>query len=244
MNYFAHGLRYLDQPYFVAGTAVPDWLNVVDRKVRARGKSAAKLTGDPDPRFAQVARGIVRHHADDRWFHQTRAFAELSLELTVRIRDRLAPDHGFRPSFLGHILVEILLDAELIRQTPERLDRYYEALREVHPPLVAEVVDRVAARPAVGLSEFIPAFCRARFLYDYAEDGKLLPRLNRVMRRVGLPELPPAFVDFLAEARPLVAARRLSLLTEPDSPAGPVEPEVGCPTSRRGGSASLEGESP
>ena len=32
MNYFAHALPFLDQPYFMAGTAVPDWLTVVDRQ--------------------------------------------------------------------------------------------------------------------------------------------------------------------------------------------------------------------
>ena len=32
MNYFAHALPFLDRPYFVAGTAVPDWLTVADRR--------------------------------------------------------------------------------------------------------------------------------------------------------------------------------------------------------------------
>ena len=38
----------------------------------------------------------------------------MCLALTVDIRELLAGDSGFRPSFLGHILVEILLDAALI----------------------------------------------------------------------------------------------------------------------------------
>ena len=41
MNYFAHGRHFIDQPYLLAGTAVPDWLNVVDRSVRARPARAA-----------------------------------------------------------------------------------------------------------------------------------------------------------------------------------------------------------
>ena len=28
VNYFAHGLRFLNRPHFLAGTAVPDWLSV------------------------------------------------------------------------------------------------------------------------------------------------------------------------------------------------------------------------
>ena len=42
------------------------------------------------------------------------------------------------------------------------------------------------------LATFIELFERERFLADYAEDGSLRMRLNQVMRRVGLPLLPPA----------------------------------------------------
>src|SRR5437868_4634709 len=146
MNYFAHGRRFVADPYFLAGTAVPDWLNVVDRKVRARSKHAARFVDDAEPRLAAVARGIVQHHFDDGWFHQTRAFAELSLDFTVAIRDLLPPDDGLRPSFLGHILVELLLDAELVAQAPERLAAYYQALESINPTVVAHAVNQIAMR--------------------------------------------------------------------------------------------------
>ena len=32
MNYFAHALPFFDRPYFVAGTAAPDWLAAADRQ--------------------------------------------------------------------------------------------------------------------------------------------------------------------------------------------------------------------
>ena len=48
MNYFAHALPFLDQPYFVAGTAVPDWLSVVDRQVRVRRRHAEPLANAAD----------------------------------------------------------------------------------------------------------------------------------------------------------------------------------------------------
>ena len=44
MNYFTHALPFLDgDPYFLAGTAVPDWMSVADRQVRVRAKLAAPL---------------------------------------------------------------------------------------------------------------------------------------------------------------------------------------------------------
>ena len=83
------------------------------------------------PRVAALARGIAQHHADDAWFHSSAAFAELSWRFTAQLRDVLAPDEGMRPSFLGHILVEILLDAELIARRSDVLARYYDALDRI-----------------------------------------------------------------------------------------------------------------
>lgn len=217
MNYFAHGRAFLDDPYVLAGTAVPDWLSVVNRRIRTRGKRAELFLQDQDPRVAAIARGIVRHHRDDQWFHQTRAFAELSLQLTREIRELLSPDDSFRPSFLGHILVELLLDAALIAEEPERLDDYYQAVDAIDPYVVAEAVNRIATRPTGMLAFFIERFSAERFLYDYAEDAKLLVRLNHVMRRVGLPDLPPSFTSLLPSARAAIRARQWELLAEETS---------------------------
>jgi hypothetical protein len=63
-------------------------------------------------------------------------------------------------------------------------------------------------------------FSRERFLFDYAEDAKLLFRLNQVMRRVGLPLLPNDLTLWLGEARELVTARKHELLEEGDRCSG------------------------
>ena len=55
MNYFAHGLRFLNRPYFLAGTAVPDWLSVADRATRMHSKRVF--------RFLDEAEGIDREIA-------------------------------------------------------------------------------------------------------------------------------------------------------------------------------------
>jgi hypothetical protein len=134
----------------------------------------------------------------------------------------LPADDGFRPHFLGHILVEILLDAELIADDPARLDAYYATMDGLDGDAVAAALDTIAPRPAENLSTFIGMFSRERFLFDYADDGKLLFRLNQVMRRVGLPLLPPLLTDVLAELRPLVRERAAELLTK----VQPTSPEI------------------
>jgi hypothetical protein len=212
MNYLAHGFRFTDEPYFLAGTAAPDWLSVIDRKMRLRGKRAAEFVDDPDPRFAALARGIVQHHHDDAWFHLTEAFSELSLAFAVEIRQALPGDEGFRPSFLGHILVELLLDATLAEEEPQRLDNYYRALDELDPDTIQAAMNTLATRTSDRVAELLVRFRQERFLYDYAADQRLLVRLNHVMRRVGLPLLPHELTQLLPAMRRRVRERREDLL--------------------------------
>ena len=212
MNYFAHGHRFVSAPYFLAGTAVPDLLSAFDRKVRTRSHLAEPFLDDEDSTVSAIARGITQHHFDDRWFHQTRAFAELSMEFTIQIRDHLPPDKGFRPSFLGHILVELLLDNVLIQREPERLDAYYDAMKSIAPARLEDTVNRMATRPTKTLAKAIPFFISERFLYDYADDRLLWYRLNLVMRRVGLAVLSEKFIDLLPNARKKIEERADELL--------------------------------
>jgi len=218
MNYFAHGRYYTDEPYLLAGTAVPDLLSVVDRRVRVRLSEANHLTGDDNPHTAAVARGIVQHLRDDEWFHRTRAFFELSWQLTMKIRRLLPRDDGLRPRLVGHILVEVLLDAALIQEEPERLEDYYRAMDAVDGRAVQEAVNRAARRPTEHLATMIERFSGVRFLSDYAKDDTLFFRLNQIMRRVTLPPLPEAILGVLPESRRLVAGRKTELLLEYDEP--------------------------
>lgn len=213
MNYLAHGWRFAGEPYVLAGTAAPDWLSVIDRKVRLRSKTAAEFVADDDPLLSAVARGVVQHHADDAWFHATAAFNELSLAFAVEMREALPGDEGFRPSFLGHILVELLLDATLAEDEPRRLDDYYAALASIDPQQTERAISRLATRPAERIAALVPRFAAERFLYDYLDDGKLLTRLNHVMRRVGLPLLPPGLVELFPAMRRQVRERMNDLLT-------------------------------
>jgi len=212
MNYFAHALPFLDDPYFAVGTGVPDWLSVVDRRVRLRIKSVEPFMVDPDSLAAAVAGGVRQHLADDAHFHGTRAFAETNLELVVLFRDVLDGETGLRPGFLGHLLAEVLLDAALVADHPDELQQYYRILESANTPAVEAAVNRMAPRPTERLATMITMFTGARILSDYQEDAKLLRRMNQVMHRVGLEPLPDGFIDVLPAAREIVAGRRKELL--------------------------------
>jgi len=212
MNYLSHALPFLDDPYYVAGAGVPDLLSVVDRKVRVRARHVEPFRNDADPVVAALAGGLAQHFRDDARFHETRAFAETSMALSAAVRDVLPPDPGFRPSFLGHVLVEVLLDWALSVEDPSALDRYYRALNAIDPLLVESTLNRFMPRQTDRLAPMIVMFSAERVLCDYAEDAKLLFRMNQVMRRVGFAPLPDSLTEIFPAARELISKRRTELL--------------------------------
>lgn len=215
MNYYAHGRLFLDRPYLLAGTAIPDWLNVADRRVRVREKLARMWVAVEDPTTCELAQGVVQHHRDDAWFHDSAAFSDLSLGFTKLLRERLEPDNSMRPSFLGHILVEMLLDATLALREPQRLDEYYRVLAAVNPQRIAETVAQMTGRPCEALAKFVARFVEVRFLWDYLDNGKLMYRLNQILGRLELPLLGESFLELLPECRTAVASRVDELITPP-----------------------------
>lgn len=204
MNYFAHGIRFLDRPLFLAGTAIPDWLSVADRKVRMRSKRVAPFVDHADADVAEIARGVAQHLDDDGWFHQTRAFFEVTDAVSQNFRDMLGPDDGFRPGFLGHITTELLLDAALIDRQPLLIDRYYEVIAELDVRQVQDVVNLMGTSQTDRLAGFIDVFRQVQFLRDYTDSSRLLFRLNQVMQRVRLPQLPENTVEVLAKSAVIV----------------------------------------
>lgn len=212
MNYFAHAIRYLDRPQFLAGLATPDWLSVADRGVRVRARTIAPLCEEWSGDDREVAEGILQHLEDDRWFHGTRGFYEVNGELGQLLREALGPDESWQCGFLAHILTEMLLDSVLIETWPDHLHAYYAAMETVDAEAVEGVVNRVANRPTTRLAPLIPMFISERFLSDYGDSNRLLWRLNQVMRRVKQPQLPLTIASTLDRARDVVRERQRDLL--------------------------------
>lgn len=221
MNYLAHGYRFLDRPLFLAGTAIPDWLSVVDRRVRARARLVhAVLAERPPARMQEIGQGILQHHRDDDAFHRSALFMNLESQLSSRFREHMPDPFDHRPGFLGHIVVELMLDAHLIAADDSLLDRYYAALAEVPDQLVEDTVNRIAVKSTHRLAFFVRRFREERFLYDYQDDPRLLRRLNQVMHRVRLPPLTPDVIRVLAHARTLVQQSGNDLLQVVEQEAG------------------------
>ena len=216
MNYLSHAIEFLDRPLFMASTGVPDMLSVIDRKVRIRRKSLEPFFNDADPAIVEVARGIAQHLDDDRWFHANEVFQKLNLEFSKAIRDVHPDDESMRPWFLGHIVIELLLDAHLTQQNPGSLERYYENMETVDAMFIQRFINRVAKRPTDDFVRLFDAFQREQFLFDYVDDDRLAYRLNQVMKRVGLEQFDNTIVALFSGFRERVLTLQHELLS-PDT---------------------------
>ncbi len=213
MNYLAHAIDYLDRPLFMSGTGVPDMLSVVDRKVRVRSRNLKPLIETHQGDVAELASGMLQHLNDDHWFHATAIFNQLNLEFAQALREAVPEDTSLRPRFLGHILIELLLDARLAECNPGLLDEYYDVLGQVDAAKIQTVINMASARPTDQFVRFFEAFCRERFLFDYLDNDRLAYRLNQVMKRVGLPEFGDSVIELFPAMRQRVYRCHDELLT-------------------------------
>ena len=213
VNYLAHGWHatLAGDPWELAGTALPDWLRVVDRRMRAVRDRAAACAAASDPRLASLAHGVLRHFDDDARFHTSAEFAAASAEVVGLLRPAREQAPGLRLSFVAHVLVEMLLDAELMRRDPARLGTYYDLLSGLDADEVERLATPLATKPAAGLAPLVREFVSSRFLEGYADDAALVRRLARVLRRARQPDAAAAILPALPAARAAVAARTPAL---------------------------------
>lgn len=212
MNYFAHALNHLDRPYFMAGTAIPDWLSVADRKVRLRPRLLEPWLDNDSPEHAEIAAGALRHLEDDDWFHSSRGFVEVTGQLTTWFREQLGADDQYHCGFLGHVGMELLLDGILMERYPNRFEDYWQVLDSIEPTLVEAAVNRMAKIPTARLAWFIDIYRREQFLRSYDDDRSLTRRLNQVLSRVKLNPIPDAAIEVISAGRLLVKRRITDLL--------------------------------
>ena len=219
MNCFTHALPHLDDPYYAVGVCLPDWLSACDRKCRAREKNALMFADDKDPIVAKTAKGVVQHHQDDDWFHKTPAFNELMLNFGMELKEVFGKERTMRPAFIGHVLVELFLDAYLHAQNPGKLDYFYDQVKTVDRESIQQALNRFATRPTEKLAAEIERFARVKYLYDYETDKGTIFRINKVFRALKLELIGDEVFEWMPGARQRVYDRASELLPDGKYPS-------------------------
>lgn len=213
VNFLAHGFRHVDDPWRLAGTALPDWLRVLDRRARVSPDAAAARVADADARVASLARGVAQHHEDDRRFHGSAVFAETRRAVAGELRTVLRESDGHRAWFVAHLVVEVQLDAAIEEAAPGTVDAYYRSLARLDAEEIERVTASLVPAGAAGLARLVRGFLSERFLAEYGDSAAVVRRVDRVVRRARQPSLPASMAGVLERTRGVVAARRIELLS-------------------------------
>ena len=214
MNCFAHALPFFDRPYFAVGTCIPDWLTACDRKCRARKKKAVAWIDDSDPILAAVAAGVVQHHEDDYWFHGSAIFTRITLELAVEYREQFGNTQAMRANLIGHIVIEMFLDAFLESKFPGSMEKMYDWVAELDAEKVQDCINHFASQPTTKLAGEIERFQSERYLFDYQKDEGVRYRMNNVLGRLNLELMPEESLPWLEKKRQQVFKHAEVLLAQ------------------------------
>lgn len=214
MNCFSHAISFFDDPYFAAGACVPDWLTACDRRCRARKKRAANWIDDDDPVMRSVARGVVQHHEDDYWFHGSATFNRLNMVMAVEYREKFGNKQTMRASLIGHIVIEMLLDAWLESKFPGAMEEMYSWLGKLDAKRIQTSINQFATKPTNKLASEIGRFLEVRYLFDYLNDEGVVFRMNKVLGRLKLELMPNESIAWIGEKRQMIYTNAPALLKE------------------------------
>lgn len=233
MNFLAHfviAARSLTPtpplPFYVVGNALPDLLTLADRRRRLRPSSVGQAPA-ATPEGNALRAGALAHLITDAAFHKTVAFADAQARLNGLIAQANFADMRVRRFFLAHVLVELALDAVLLRGDATLADNFYRAFSAAPPPQVAAWTETTLGTPLPTLPGVLTRFAASRYLLSYAHDDGVAEGLSRVSVKARqdafVGDNRRRLVGLVSQAVPIVAALTPALLHETVS-ALPVQP--------------------
>ena len=202
MNFLSHGLlvRRRESADLLVGSALPDLAPLADRRLRLTPPRLERLEQDGG---AEVAAGCRHHHKVDRAFHYGEPFhrARRAVEGTIE-----GDDLPLWKSMLAHMLVEIGIDAEILRRYPDFARQTYPEAFDCYPwDDLMNRIEHACGAPADALADLVGRFDSGAFLLSYETDEGVLDRIDGMSLRLGRRELGSygrdALVGAVAEAR-------------------------------------------
>ncbi len=186
MNYLTHFLidHKKDNPNYNFGLALPDLVNISKRGWRAE----SQLFPVENENVNQIWEGYQQHFAADAQFHNSELFVKHSKRLRKEFEVHGLNQPGIRLFFVGHVLLEMLLDRHIIKTRREIADQFYEQLNLVNESDIESFFEFTGDKIPYSFLEFFGKFKNSRYLYSYAEDNGMFFALNRLLRRTGQPE--------------------------------------------------------
>lgn len=229
MNFLAHyviATHFLSSttllPCYVVGNALPDLLPLADRHSRLRPATLALSPTATDEERALCA-GALAHLSTDTAFHKTAAFADAQYQAGALVQQSNFTAMRVRRFFLAHVLVELALDAVLLRREADLADAFYAAFTAAPLSDIVTWAEVTVGAPLPRLFGVLTRFAQSQYLRTYASDDGVTEGLSRVSvmarqdaftgdNRRRLERLVSQTIPYVAELAPALLEQTATML--------------------------------
>lgn len=201
MNFLAHYFfdGFLAAPYYNLGTVLPDFMGMVHRQWKLKPETLHKAR---KPLHKALASGMKAHLGMDDWFHKTRFFVDgrnVVKQTLINADIRYPP---YRPGFLAHVMLELLLDRFIVLHYPGKVAQFYRELAKVEIPVVRNFFEEAGHPFDENFHDFLLRFVRQEYAFQYGEPIHLIKALNQISGRVGQPAITQPYQESLLRSFP------------------------------------------
>jgi acyl carrier protein phosphodiesterase len=186
MNFLAH--FYFDgvdgAPSYNLGLVLPDLMGMVRRGWKLK---QSHLQNHVIPVHKAIASGASAHLQMDDWFHKTDFFIRGRSLVKATLEEAGVTYPPYRPGFLSHVLLELLLDRLIVLHYTSMVSKFYRELAIVSVDWVRSFFESINLTFDDNFPAFFTQFINNQFAFRYAYDTPLLEALNQIAKRVSQP---------------------------------------------------------
>ena len=183
MNFLSHyNVHATESPEFNFGLLFPDFLGII-----SRGYKLQHFKNDFSGESPNLLLGIAHHELADGLWHQSGFFKDKCDLIKVVLSAYGFYKKPFRPFFMSHVMLEILMDRAIVRESEAHPNKMYDSLEEVGDALIQEISDVHKATSEFG--RFFANFRSNRYVFSYSDNEMFIYALNRLFSRVKHPQL-------------------------------------------------------
>lgn len=136
-----------------------------------------------------IVEGCYQHLLSDKGFHSSKFFEEHTNIINRAFSTGNFTNQFQRKWFIAHICFELMLDRSMVNTFPEMTNQFYEELNCVND---SELRGFLEMNKGIEIDTYINRinhFRKIQYIRYYTDNNKFIYSLNRIMNRVGLPEL-------------------------------------------------------
>lgn len=178
MNYLSHYYLFypVEKPAFVTGLILPDITRTAHKKFRLKVNFK-----DLPPVFSELEEGVDLHFKTDIIFHKAIFFSEHTSHIK-----KIAQQHGLDTlrkylSFFAHLVFEMMIDKILMKQLPNMVDTFYDALLKADQNEIEQYLHHKKKSEYIHhFNTFYTLFLEKQFLRNYTKTNGLERSVMRV----------------------------------------------------------------